>query len=102
MSNHLHISYSFFHTTVAELHCVLLKEKPHGLQSLKYLLLDILQKKHDYSGEVRDVGSITGSGRFPWSRKWQPTPVFLPGKAMDRGAWWATVHRVAKRQTQLK
>ena len=21
---------------------------------------------------------------------------------MDRGAWWATVHRVAKRQTQLK
>ena len=27
-----------------------------------------------------DAGSIPGSGRFPWSRKWQPTPVFLPGK----------------------
>ena len=25
-----------------------------------------------------DQGSIPGSGRFPWSRKWQPTPVFLP------------------------
>ena len=26
-------------------------------------------------------GSIPGSGRFPWSRKWQPTPAFLPGKS---------------------
>ena len=26
-----------------------------------------------------DPGSIPGSGRFPWRRKWQPTPVFLPG-----------------------
>ena len=25
-----------------------------------------------------DVGSIPGSGRFSWRRKWQPTPVFLP------------------------
>jgi len=23
------------------------------------------------------------------------------GNPMDRGAWWATVHRVEKRQTQL-
>ena len=28
-----------------------------------------------------DTGSIPGSGRFPWIRKWQPTPVFLPGKS---------------------
>ena len=27
-----------------------------------------------------DLGSIPGSGRFPWRRKWQPTPVLLPGK----------------------
>ena len=26
-------------------------------------------------------GSIPGSGRFPWRRKWQPTPIFLPGKS---------------------
>ena len=31
------------------------------------------------SGDV--VGSIPGSGRFPWSRKWQSTPVFLPEKS---------------------
>ena len=29
---------------------------------------------------ARDLGSIPGSGRFPWRREWQPTPVFLPGK----------------------
>jgi len=34
--------------------------------------------------------------KVPWKRKWQPTPVFLPEKSMDRGAWWATVHGVAK------
>ena len=27
-----------------------------------------------------DLGLILGLGRSPWSRKWQPTPVFLPGK----------------------
>ena len=34
------------------------------------------------------AGSIPGSGRSPWRRKWQPTPVFLLGNPMDRGAWW--------------
>ena len=28
-----------------------------------------------------DAGSISGSGRFPWRRKWQPILVFLPGKS---------------------
>ena len=27
-----------------------------------------------------DADSIPGSGRSPWSRKWQSTPAFLPGK----------------------
>ena len=27
-----------------------------------------------------DPVSIPGSGRFPWRRKWLPTPVFLPGE----------------------
>ena len=34
--------------------------------------------------------------KIPWRRKWQLTPVFLSGKPMKRGAWWATVHRVTK------
>ena len=26
-------------------------------------------------------GSIPKSGRFPWRRAWQPTPIFLPGES---------------------
>ena len=33
---------------------------------------------------VGDLGSIPGSGRFPWRRKWQPTPIFLPGESHGR------------------
>ena len=29
---------------------------------------------------------ITGLGRFPWRRKWQPTPIFLLGKSHGRGS----------------
>ena len=32
------------------------------------------------AGDGRDTGSIPGSGRSPWRRKWQLTPVFLPVK----------------------
>ena len=28
-----------------------------------------------------DTGLIPGSGKIPWMMKWQPTPVFLPGKS---------------------
>ena len=35
-------------------------------------------------------------GKISWERKWQPTPVFLLENSMDRGAWQATVHAVAK------
>ena len=40
--------------------------------------------------------------KIPWRRAWQPTPVFLPGEPLDRGAWQATVHGVTKNQTRLK
>ena len=33
------------------------------------------------AGEARDMDLITESGRFLWKRKWQPNPVFLPGKS---------------------
>ena len=32
------------------------------------------------AGGSRDTGSISGSERSPWYRKWQPAPVFLPIK----------------------
>ena len=39
--------------------------------------------------------------KIPWRSTWQLTPVFLPGNPMDRGAWKATVHGVAKSRTRL-
>ena len=42
------------------------------------------------------------SWKTPWSRKWQCAPVFLLENSMDWGAWWATVHGVAKSQTWLR
>ena len=38
---------------------------------------------------------------YGWRRQWHPTPVLLPGKSMDGGAWWAVVHGVTKSWTQL-
>ena len=37
-----------------------------------------------------------------WRRKWQPTPVFLPGESQGRGAWWVAVYGVAQSRTRLK
>ena len=37
-----------------------------------------------------------------WRRKWQPTPVFLPGESQGRGSLWAAVYGVTQSWTQLK
>ena len=34
-----------------------------------------------YSCQTGDVGLIPGLRRSPWRRKWQPTPLLLPGKS---------------------
>ena len=50
------------------------------------------------AGDMRDMGSIPGSERSPGEGNDHP----LQYSAMDRGAWWATVHRAANSQIQLK
>ena len=54
------------------------------------------------AGEVRDVGSIPGSGRSLGGGHGDPLQYSCLESPMDRGAWRATVHRVEKSQTQLK
>ena len=49
---------------------------------------------------VRDPGSIYGSGRCPVEGNGNPLQYSCLENPMDRGAWWATVHRVAKTQTR--
>ena len=54
------------------------------------------------AGDVRDTGSIPGSGRFPVGGHGNPLQYSCLENPLDRGAWWATVHRFAKSQTRLK
>ena len=46
--------------------------------------------------DAEDPSLIPGVRKIPQRKKWHPTPVFLPEKSMDRGAWWTTVHGVPK------
>ena len=46
-----------------------------------------------------DPGSIPGLGRSPGERKGYPLQFSCLENLMDRGAWWAIVHGVAKSQT---
>ena len=48
-----------------------------------------------------DLGSIPGSGRFPGEGNGNPLQYSCLENPMDGGAWWATVHGVAKSQTRL-
>ena len=57
-------------------------------------------------GVARDRHSwVTSLSLFTfmhWRRKWQPTPVFLPGESQNREVWWAAVFGVAQSRTRLK
>ena len=52
--------------------------------------------------DLRDFGSIPGSGRSPGGGHSNSLQYSCLENPMDRGAWWATVHRVAESQTRLK
>ena len=48
------------------------------------------------AGDIRDTGSIPGLGRSPRGGHGNPLQYCCLENPMDRGAWWATVHRTAK------
>ena len=48
------------------------------------------------AGELRDAALIPGSGRSLGGGRGNPLQYSCLESPMDRGAWWATVHRVAK------
>ena len=50
------------------------------------------------AGDPKDSSSITESGRPPGVGNGNPLQ-YSWGNSMDRGAWWATVHGVAKSRT---
>ena len=54
------------------------------------------------AGDKRDRISVSGSGRSPGGRPGNLLQYPSLENTMDRGAWQATVHGVAKSQTRLK
>ena len=54
------------------------------------------------AGDIRDERFDPGPGRSPEGGYGNPLQYCCLGKPMDRGAWRAVIHRVAKSQTQLK
>ena len=52
--------------------------------------------------DARDTGLIPGWGRSPGGGNGSPLQYSCLETPINRGAWWAVVHRVAKSQTQLK
>ena len=54
------------------------------------------------AGDTRDACSIPRLGRFPGEGHGNPHQYSCLDNPMDRGAWQATVYRVAQSQTRLK
>jgi hypothetical protein len=54
------------------------------------------------TGDTGDMSLVSGFGRFLREEHGNPFQYSCLENSMDRGAWWATVHRVAKSKTQLK
>ena len=51
------------------------------------------------TGDVRDAGSIPGSGRSPGRGHSNPLRYSCLENPIDRGAWQVTVHRIAESDT---
>ena len=66
-------------------------EEPGRLQSKGSLRVG-----HDWAT------SLSLSTFMHWRRRWQPTPVFLPGESQGGGALWAAIYGFARSRTRLK
>ena len=54
------------------------------------------------AGDVRDAGSIPGSGRFPAGGHGNPLQYSCLENARDREAWQATVHGISKEADMIE
>ena len=56
----------------------------------------MVKNPHATAGDIIDVGLNPGSGRSPEGGYGNSLQDACLENPVDRGAWWATVHRVAK------
>ena len=54
------------------------------------------------AGDIRDEGSIPGSGRCPGGEHGNPLQHSCLENPRDGGAWWGAIYGVAQSRTQLK
>ena len=54
------------------------------------------------AGDIRDADSISGSEKSPEGEHGNPLWYTCLENPMDKGAWWALIHRVEKSWTRLK
>ena len=67
-----------------------------------FLVVLVVKNLPDNPGDMRDTGSIPGSGISPGGRHSNPLQYSCLENPKDRGAWEAKAHSVAKSRTQLK
>ena len=56
----------------------------------------VVKKLPANAGDIKDMGSLPESGRFPGVGNSNPLQSSCLENAMERGAWWATVHGVTE------
>ena len=71
-------------------------------QFLSPRIFGIMNCKFHKCLEIRDAGPFPGLGSTSERGHGNPLQYSCLKNPMDRGAWWATVHRVAQSWTQLK
>ena len=54
------------------------------------------------AGDIRDVGLIPGLGRSPGGGHGNQLQYSCLENPIDRGAWWATIYRIAKSQIKQR
>ena len=74
--------------------------EPRQSSSRAFQVALVVKNPPANAGDIRDMVSIPGSGRSPGEGNGYPFQYSCLENPMDRGVWWATVHRVAKYQTR--
>ena len=78
-----------------------IKEQNLVFYNLK-TLVPVVRSPPANAGDIRDTGLIPGSGRSLGKENSHQLQDSCLRNPMDRGTWWATVHRVAKESDTAK
>ena len=62
----------------------------------------VVQNPSVNAGDIRDMGSVPGSGRSSGGGHGNSYQYSYLENPMDRGAWQVTVHEITKSRTELK